>query len=98
VGQPNMHPDVGPFWVLVCDLATTTWLCDYIRDPADRRGPGDLALLGNCVSAVGCTIAADGAMARARTAPARLLHHKEVYYTQESSTQSDVVMSSAHSS
>eukprot|EP00964_Phaeocystis_antarctica_P083589 scaffold52583_cov58-Phaeocystis_antarctica.AAC.3 len=71
---------------------TFFWVCDYVIRQTNV-GP-DLALLGECVSAVGHTVL----LMEPWHAPVPLKRAyciKEVYYTQKSRAQFDVVMSSA---
>eukprot|EP00964_Phaeocystis_antarctica_P098126 scaffold64160_cov65-Phaeocystis_antarctica.AAC.9 len=71
---------------------TFFWVCDYVIRQTDIDT--DLALLGDCVSAVGHTVL----LMEPWHAPAPLKRAyciKEVYYTQKSRAQFDVVMSSA---
>jgi tetratricopeptide (TPR) repeat protein len=71
---------------------TFFWVCDYVIRQTDV-GP-DLALLGECVSAVGHTVL----LMEPWHAPAPLERAyciKEVYHTQASGARFDVVMSSA---
>ena len=71
---------------------TYFWVCDYVIRQNDVKT--DLAWLGDCVSAVGHTVL----LMEPWHAPAPLKRAyciKEVYYTQKSGAQFDVVMSSA---
>jgi len=71
---------------------TFFWVCDYVIRQTDVAP--DLALLGECVSAVGHTVL----LMEPWHAPASLQRAyciKEVYYTQKSGARFDVVMSSA---
>ena len=71
---------------------TYFWVCDYVIRQTDVKT--DLALLGECVSAVGHTVL----LLEPWHAPAPLERAyciKEVYHTQKSGAQFDVVMSSA---
>jgi tetratricopeptide (TPR) repeat protein len=71
---------------------TFFWVCDYVVRQTDVVP--DLALLGDCVSAVGHTVL----LMEPWHAPAPLQRAyciKEIYYTQQSGAQFDVVMSSA---
>ena len=72
---------------------TFFWVCDYVIRQTDVKA--DLAWLGDCVERRRAHGAANGAVARARPAHARLLHQRGLPHAQKSGAQFDVVMSSA---